>query len=645
MFFFMVVLQKSDDVKYQELAASIADDRGERLVSSVSEIQPGDTVLYVDPPTKISESTLRVLYSKVAENELDGVGIITGRTHTEAKALAYREEEGDDKHAILIRGRNKTVTCDDDDVTVLSRDEVTAENLQEVCADGVSSLSMRLKARDIHAFMSDGLICGVPSNPNEFDFDGVQPSCIVDGERDCIYSGDILPAESVAVPHMFLSGCSSPLANNHAELPVNLGLSFLSGAVSLIAPFRPISIHQYHAAFNYSLFRAGYTAAERVFLLNKTAHHAGMSVNQYVLFGHPEAVASNSTEQRFDIEYSISDDEYRISINGVDAHVLDFSVPGDLFDDEQERFFLRMKFTDQLDKPMFYVAFRDGEQIRIVVWSWGRIESDRLDFELSSSRVLEESPYVPILDDVAARIDVGLIGGKASRQFEDAWNRITGAVASHRHEPFDVCAHESTRNRLSEARDGLRRARETLTDVIHDRQGGLLQEEYSSSMYTADLSILEDGCPYCNRDIYVQTATDVYQRLERSLGVCPFHVYVFDTPSADGDLAYPTLDGDLSTIRYGEEREFEVSFTNPQSRQIEATIAPRTMPPGDQSKIISPARKSVEIPANETTVVSFTLDTAELDFAYTTGDRWLEATVVTDDLQVYNGIRTFFTTT
>ena len=636
----MVVLQRYDNDAYRDLSTAIANERGERVVSSIDAIQSDETVIYVDPPTAISESALYELYSRSPND--GGIGVITGRTPAEAKALAYREDPGGDEHAIVIRGRNKSATCDDDDAHVLARDEVTANRLEEICSDNLSSLSMRIKARDIHAHLNDGLICGVPSNPEEFDFDGNQPSCIVDGERDCIYSKDLLSAERIAAPHVFICGCSSPLANNHEGLPVNLGLSFLSNAVSLIAPFRPISVHQYHVALNYSLLRAGYTAAERVFLLNQTSAHAGFGLCQYVLFGQPDAVVPAATDQRFDIDYTISDDEYRIHVADADAHVLDFTVPAEPLESDQERFFLQLVSDGQLDKPIFYTTVRDGSEVRVVVWSWGRIETDSIVFDLSSSRVLNQSPHVPALNDVTARVDIGLISGKAKRQFQNSRNQIKGAAYQHRHEPFDANAHESSRSKIQQASDGLGHARKSLVEDLIDRPGNLLQATYANSMYTDDLSVLESGCPYCQRDLHLQTATDVYERTKRSLGVCPFHIYVFDAPFVGGELVYPTIDGGGPPFYYGEEYDFDVSFTNPRERRIDATIALRTMSPEDDYKVFSPTRQSVTIPANETASVSVTLDATELDPDYTTSDCWFEAIVVTDDLQVHTGMRTFF---
>lgn len=635
----MVVLQRCDRADYRDLAESIARDRGDRVVSDVGEVGPDETTVYVDPPTGISESVLHALCSETRGTD---VGIITGRTPAEAEALAFREEEGGGEHVIVVRGINRSVACDDSDTTVLSRDEVTAERLQEVSSGDVSSLSMLVKARDIHATINDGFICGVPADTEAFDFDGVQPSCIVDGRRECIYDRDVLAAEDVVAPHVFICGCSSPLGNNYNGLPVNLGLSFLSGARTLIAPFRPIPVHQYHVALHYSLLRAGYTAAERVRLLNRTAAHAGFGTSQYAPFGRPDAVAANTTEQSFDLERSARDGGYRVSVADVDAHVLDFSVPGDGFDDEQEYFFLRTATDEEQVEPAFYTAFRNGDEIRVVVWSWGRIEADRVDLDLRPSRVLDESPYVPGLSDVGAMADIGLVGGKANRQFTDARNRIKGAASSHRYETFDAGAYRSTRSSVTQAEEGLGRARRTLVEDLVDRPKGLLQETYGDSMYAIDLSTVENGCPYCHRDVHVQTATDVYRREVRSQGICPFHIYVFDTPSAGKELEYPALTGDLATIRHGEERQIEVEFPNSADRRIEASVALRTMSTGDEGEVFSPARRHVEIPADETAAVPFTLDAGEMDPDYNTGDRWFEAIVVTDDLRVYTGMRNPF---
>lgn len=638
----MVLLQESADEDYHGLAAAIADERRDRIARSVEDVQPTDAVIYVDPPSELSESTLYDLYSMNASGAIDGVGVITGRTATEAQRLFDRTSTGRGDHGILVRGRNRSVTCDDDDVSVLAGDEVTVDNVESLCSDGLASLSMRIKARDIHAFVDDGLLCGVPSSLDEFALDGLQPSCVAGGETECIYDGNVLHADRLDAHHVFVSGCSSPLANNHAGLPVNLGLALLSNAVSLVAPVRPVSVHQYHAALNYALVRAGYTAAERVYVLNRAAAAAGMGLCQYVLFGRPDSAVAPATEGSYDAEVTADDDGYHVSLADVDAHVVDVSMPAERFTNDQHRFFLRATATGQVDGPMYYVAFREGDDVRVVVCSWGRIETDALAFDLRPSRVLEESRHVPTLHEAAARVDVGLIGGKAKRQFTDARNRLAGAARHHREEAFDAGAAESTLGRLEEVQSSLHRARESLAEAIVDRPGGLLQAQYSDTMYTKDLALVDNGCPYCHRDLHVQTATDTFQRVERSLGVCPLHIYVFDAPSGHGEPRFPTLDWDLSPLRYGDVGEFVVSFTNPRAAATGATIALRSMSPGDEERIFSPAKRTVELGGHETISEPFELDSTALDPDYTTGSRWFEATVVTDDLQVYTGMRTLF---
>ena len=638
----MAVLQRSDNSEYGDLASWLADERGDRLISGVGAVRPGDTVVYVDPPTAISESVLYDLYALSQANEIDGVGVVTGRTPAEASALARRDDDGGSEHGIVIRGKNKSATCDDPAATVLARDDVTVDRIAELHSGDLASLSMRVKARDVHAYLDEGMICGVPSDPDAFEFDGNQPACVTDGRRDCIYADDVLDADRITVPHVFVCGCSSPLTNNHFGRPVNLGLSLLSGATSLIAPFRPIPVHQYHVALHYALVRAGYPAAERVFLLNRTSEQAGFGSCQYALFGRPEATPTRSVEQSFDPEFVPCEDD-RVRVDDVDAHVLDFSVPSGSFGDDPV--YLRTSPESRPDQPLFYTTVDTDDGIRIVVWSWGRIETDSLEFTISPTRALDESPYAPTLAEATARVDVGLIGGKTKRQFEDARNKLKGAAYHHRLEPFDPGAYESTLDRLQQVREGLDNARETLVEDLTHRSGTVLQDLYAENMYTVDLSVLDAECPYCGRPVHVQTATDVYERVTRSMGVCPFHIYIFDAPFDGGRPSYPRIDLGDSPVTYGERREFEISFSNPHDRRIGATFGPRTISPENEDDVFTPTREAVTIPADESRTVSFTLDAAELDPEEGLGNRWFEGVVVTDDLQVYSGMRTHFFTT
>lgn len=631
----MVILQQSDSDEYRSLAESLATKRGERIVRSIEQIQNEESVLYVDPPTEISEQILFMLNSRENKIKVGGVSVITGRTPTAARELANRNETTDGKHSLIVRMTNKSMSCSDSDAILLQGDDLQAERVRDVCTSDLSSLSMLTNADDIHAYLNDGYVCGFPTSPEEFEFEGVQPHCVAGGKRECPLDGELLPAENVAAPFVFLNACSSPLANNDSGLPVNLGLALLSQATNLIAPYRLIVVHRYQVALHYALLRAGYTAAERVSLLNQSTTQANIESHPYVAFGLPEAALETSSAQSFDIEYTPNSTGYRIVATNVDAHVLDFTVPADVFADQQT-YFLRTTANDD-GTELFYTAFREGSRIRIVICSWGRLQTDRIAFDLAESSVLDDSPYVPDLDEATTRVDVGLISGKARGQLKNARNTIAGAADYREREPFLPTVHETITQRLQQAESSLQNAQKSLLETLRTRRTNLLYHEYDGKTYLDNVDRQANGCPYCDRDVFVKTLTDTYRRIDRTVGICPKCSYIFDAPGR-GDIEYPTLEGDFTPITYGETGEVELSFVNPRDRTVKviATVTPSVY----SEEVFTPTEESVEIEPQSSMSIPFHIDMSDMED--NRGNCWLEGHVVTDDLQIYTGMRTMY---
>lgn len=641
----MVVFTGGSSDAYRELAEEIATDRNTRVVTDPEHVPASSSILYVDSPERLSESRISHFQSKVQTSTASEqqLGIITGRTIEEARSLYFSRSQSPDQHGLLIRGTDKSLSCTDEDATILTQDDATAGNLSDLQEDGLASLSMVAGLTDIHAYLEGSLICGVPKDLEKFDFDGYQPACMVDGELDCTRDGDFVRAEDLEIQHVFLSGCASLLPNKEMDLPVHLALALLSGAESMIGGYRVMGGFSYQACLHYDLLRAGYTAAERAYLLNMSAQSSSLEMQPYVVFGRPESRIDDALDQQFSVETQLEDGTCHIEVHDVDAPIIDFTVPTTVFASDQDVFYLR-NVTEGVDRDLFYTAFREGDEVRVVVGSWGRIDATRLEFELAPNRLHEETNVAQSLQNVNSLKNTGLLSGKARGQIKNARNNFLGLNEYICREPFNANVHRDIRDRIEQIENSMANARQSWVEELDDRTG-LIQTEYWDKMYQVDVTVDRGSCPYCGRDVFNQQLQDVFSQRRRTMGQCPRCDYIYDVPTAEPTLYYPELQGDLTLVQKGTSPTLRLSFENPFERRVDATYFPRVnMHRYSEKELFSPATADVELAPYERRTVEFDLATDPLDRNYNEGQHHLEGHVVVDTLQTYTGMRTLYLT-
>lgn len=317
----------------------------------------------------------------------------------------------------------------DDETTVLTRESATAEVLVDLVDDGLHSLSPMLDGQSIHTFLSDGFICGFPSDVDVSNYNDPLPICVDDGDRNCPLDGELVPADSLTIDHVFINSCASTIPSGCVTgLPVNVGLGLLKHASSLIGGYRPKDGLPQEAALHHALLRAGYSAAERCYILNKNSHALDFEAYPYVVFGQPEHALSVSPDRSYTVDVTDGGDAKSIvAVSNVNDHVVDV-VLSDVPQCDASRTALRNRLDDQKDWPLFYSTFREPTRVRVLVYSWGKIQADQLEFEMTTD-ALPNSDFDRISNSIANATGLkrlGMLDRKAQGQLTDIQNQIAG---------------------------------------------------------------------------------------------------------------------------------------------------------------------------------------------------------------------------
>lgn len=635
----MKVLSPGTDEAFSSLANEIASEDGGTVVRSPAEISSGDTVLYVTHPGKVEEEWIDELHALL---DPDGqLGVITGRTVEEARRLYARTPSHTGQDCLLLRGVNSEVTNLDDSVTVIQREEATVEGLRDALEVDTRSLSAIINGKDIHAYLKDGYLCGFPEDPDRFEFRGTQPPCVSDGEVACPLDGDLLHADEVDVDHVFLNACSSVFPNSEYGLPVNLGLALLSSATSLVGTYRTISITPFQTALHQNLLRAGYPASERAYVLNRTSEAINLESRPYVAFGRPDAGVENPVRQEYQYEYEARDRGFDVTLTDVNASLIDMRLPLDRIDAGGSRYwYVRTEYTGE---KLFYAAFIEGNDLRIVMTSWDRVYEEEISIEVGRRSYLERSNIESLVRDGTDKIENGLVPGKARGQYNNARHNVTGAAKYARREAYLAQAYHDVRDRIRTAEESLRDARESVTTELLSRRPVPLQYEYQDNMVWKDTEVRADaGCPYCGRPLFLQTMEDVLGTCSRTMARCPRCSYVYDVPGGH-EADYPEIRGAFTGVTPGSTVQYTLSYTNPYDRPAEAiAVLNVNTADYDASQCMDRPTRQLELAPRESVSVEYSVDTGGFDPADNDGQVYFEGHVILDDLSLVTGMRTLY---
>jgi hypothetical protein len=646
----MVVFSRASDGPYAALADDIAHDRDELLTNSLSDIDDADEVLLVDAPDAIRPDDIQAILTRFIESEPYSLnfGIITGRTPDEARSLYFTRSQRSEpvtdespatsrssssnhqRHCVAVPDANASIGTNDPDTTLVTDEAVSQAKLTALAESGLDSFSAVLHGSHMFSRLADGLLSGYPTSLADDAFDGNQPP-FVDSETNAeLIESDTIRAEALDIPAVFLDGCSAlpQNMNNGKDDPVHVALSLLANAESLIGTYRITECIDHHGPLHHNLYRAGYSASDRAYLLNRSAATSGLDPYPYIVAGLPEHQPSpaNTLPKEYTTAINPGDNRCTVTVTDVDTPIIDVRVPAENFDSAVDSFAVRR--VDGPNHPLFYTAFREGADIRLIIHSWGVIRANRFEFEISPHRTIHESrsrlaalvddnldsteiARIATLTDAVPQAVEGLWTGlpeettrRCMNECQSALRRANQKAAEER---YTVNAYQETLEILSEASAHLDRARTNLLEHIRTREADSIQDLYFPRTDTATPQTQMD-CPYCESTAYQRVRQDQFSQTKRVLGICANCAYLYDAPVLDDEstVAYPRFRGDTHNIN-GTSQTYTVEFENPLDRPTQARVRLSIEQLADNDVINDPARDIVLEP-NETATMEFSVD-------------------------------------
>lgn len=596
----MVVYTPSRRGEYDQVARDIAAERGEQVVTEIAGAV-GERSVYVAPPTEIGERDLLRLQRELQRHGPNEVGfsVVTGRTPAEARALYDRAAVGGEKHAMLFRKLNTEWTVPDQSVETLWSGDVTTEQLRRLSrTEQLGSLTLLTGGRAIHGYLSDGYLCGVPSDTESATFTGKQPYCVADGEPSCPLDGELINSDQVRADHVFLQACSSMIPNRHAAPPVHVGLGLLSGSRSVIGPYRPIGIFTEEAGLHYALLRAGYDVTERVYLLNRFRNVIEPESYPYVCFGNPGATATDPVPQQYEVDWT---DDGSLVVENVAAHVVDVTVAADQFQRPADAIHLS-DTTATGEEELHYTVFEEGDRYRVLVWGWGRIEPDSLEFEVRG-RLRTTRRWELVTQSLAGATHLarlGLLPSDAEGHLQNLTQRVETFSGELSAFASDTAAYDRVDEELSEIEAAITRTQDAIEETLVDYERTRWPASYARRVTHRGGSAGAESCPYCERKLFVQRVVSPAERVRRRQARCPKHGWVFDVPA--GSDTYPEVLGHAQQID-PEPHPVVVRFRNSRDHPMSGVVVPflKTESPDTRGRThLSPERVPFDLDPGET---------------------------------------------
>jgi len=400
----------------------------------------------------------------------------------------------------------------------------------------------------------------------------------------------------------------------------------------MIGTYRITECVEHHGPLHHNLLRAGYTAGERAYILNRSAVTAGIEPSPYVVAGLPshEPAPATVRDQEYTTSVERAGDRCFVTVADVDTPIIDVRVPADVFAADTEMFAVRC--VDGPKQPLYYTAFREGDDVRVVLNAWGLIVADRFEFEVAPARTVGESRsrLAALAPDDTSDAAVTRMAGltesvqeaegvlwadlpeKATRQsMKECRSTLRRANEKAATERFSVQSYRETLDTLTEASGHLERARTNLLETVCERESDSLQDLYLSRTAAGQPETLDGDCPYCHGTVYLRVREDRFGPAARALGICANCAYVFDAPHEDtDDVVFPRLWGDFHSVS-GDLQSVTVEFENPLDRPTTAACRLSVEQLSDESVIGEPTRE-VGLEPGEPITVDYTFDVAQL---------------------------------
>ena len=635
-----MVVYTTNQHEYLPVATKIANCRDERVITNLNKLEENETVVYVEDPSDIDSSTLHELQKRQLKKKggSGNFGIITGYTPDLAEKLYFEDTHSNDEHYMFLRKNTENFT-NDKNLTVVEDGEATVDRLQE--ANNSCSLTILTSGWPIHIYLADGYLCGFPESQSLSDYSAeMQPYCVSNGEKDCPLSGELLPAEDANASHMFVDSCASLIDNQTTGLPVHVGMGLLNGVDSLIGAYRVAFTTPYDVILHYSLLRAGYSASERVYIMNQCASTIKSKSYPYVAFGLPESRLPGSSENQETVSIDKTDGKVNVEIEDINTHAIDFQIPfrylkGASHQGSKQAY---IRCVSDVEDPVLYGCFKQNDYLRVIIYSGGCIERDALSIDISLDPI--RADHRDIISDSAHNSQsnemLGITDNRTKEQMENLRNRVSSLSSHYLSERYNASEHSEVSQKLDDIVGDVENIQNEIRYILGKNAPPFLN--YASKVVEESIESGDKVCDLCSRPIFVNIVSDTTQSVRRAIGVCPHCGYRFDAPvHEDVDkINYPQVTKHPSegSSKY---RKIEIYFQNPHDEAMLATFFPwlSTLDISESGidDYFVPCSKTIQISPNSNATVEFKIDIGNLQ----TNQYYIYSHVIAN-LSVYAGI-------
>ncbi|MFB6176110.1 MAG: hypothetical protein ABEI99_03000 [Halobaculum sp.] len=601
----MVVLT-TDTGEYRAVAESIADSRGERVVSTLSEVGAGD-VVYVDSPTEIDEATLLELQRRQCRSDgTANFGVVTGYTPTAAEAL-YTRDLGARSDHYVVNNHHSIPHVGDEGLTALPNDE-TEGVTASLRTEAMESLAVATGGHSMHYYLPDGFLCGFPESGDVAGYGDRQPACVTDGARECPLRGELVATEAVDATHVFVSSCASIIANNNIDLPVHVGLGLLTQVESLIGSYRILSSFPHEVYLYHGLVRDGYELGQVCYLLNRYSASISNKIYPYFLYGRPRNRSADATTGSHQVSVDQSGSAVAtVTVTDIDCHVVDLSLPV-----EDEDVAVDVSSPDG-EGPFYHAAFPENDGLRVLVYAGGRLSLDRLEVrvEREATERRRADALFACARNLRTQNGVGLLTEKMRNQLTHTENILHTLAPTLESTRFRSDTLADLREKLDEADEVV----EGIYDELHAElaDANFLLYEYHDRVVKDGSTVNDDGCSDCGTPVFVWKLTEPVTAETRAVGICPRCGYRYDVPASAGDT-HPTV----TTLPSGDvaERRFRIECHNPRGEFAKGMTVPSLVGVDHEAAtaegVFDPACHRFTLRSDETYASEFTVDVDDL---------------------------------
>ncbi|WP_049971378.1 hypothetical protein [Haladaptatus cibarius] len=637
----MVVLSENDG-EYFESAEQIASDRNEEVITELDDIGDEEPVIYVGSSDDLDESILLALQRRLSDNgpSQGCFSVITGFTPSLATDLYRREERDAEEDCLLLKSPPKQYEPGSGETVITRSANDTAEQLASLEEKGLSSLSMHIGGFPLHIFLNGGILCGYPTRVDPDSYDGRQPQCVQNGERNCpLNDGELIPVDEFTVDHSFMASCASMIGNGPSGLPVHVGTGMLVNGTSLIGGYRISPIDPIEPLLHHSLIKAGYDVIERCYLLNEFSTLNDIQADAYIPFGHPEAGGDPEKEPPSDCSIYQSEGETRMEVT-VDGYIGDFRIPLSELPETDDRYYLRTSAPTDGVGDRYYLAFQENDTLRVLLFAGRQMESEQFELVVSDTMVGDEKlqTMFDCLDTLDRHRRLGMLGDSLAETAQTFQNDLLDTHHTITRERLNLDTHHQSRSILNDLYDQIDELSKGLLEPLEN--GSSIVGQYVSRAIDDDTLVADQDCIHCGRPVFIKQVSDLSGEAHRALGECPQCAQLFDVPTTPGetDPVCPVVEGELFDTT-DSRREFTVTFENNRDVTSEVVIYPTIWQYGDTNRngkqLFNPQITERTIEPGETAHVTFEVDAAALE-----ENQYYITTHVVSNLDVYSEIGT-----